>query len=335
MRQVAVAKPPAQQGRRGFTLIELLVVIAIIGLLVAMLMPAVQRAREAARRNSCINNMKQLGLAAHNYLDSQGVFPSGYVIGDPLCDFDFSISNGDFIEPVVFPVDTMTAVGAAPVQQLTNIQEHTMGAYWSWHSMLLPQMDQTTLALDFVQPKNTQPNWQLLQTPIEPYVCPSATFPGSRIAGMGWTNYRGCVGYWQSHDPTLPHYVDPSDPNAVPLNNGIIFENSKIDDRNISDGFSSTILFGESLFGLWPDSYSCCARVRDDQANFDSYWNATDLSGCGNGTTHFFGFGSFHEDVCNFTLADGSSRSISKTIDGGVLRALATRNGREPIQSEF
>ncbi len=84
--------------RRGFTLIELLVVIAIIAVLIALLLPAVQAAREAARRAQCVNNLKQLGLAAHNYLSSQGVFPFGAIQNNnQSCNGCWAVSWGDSI----------------------------------------------------------------------------------------------------------------------------------------------------------------------------------------------------------------------------------------------
>ena len=92
-RSRATARKGRRTRRRGFTLIELLVVIAIIGLLVSMLMPAVQKAREAARRSSCINNMRQLGIAAHNYLSSHRVFPSGFIQTPAACDYPIANFN--------------------------------------------------------------------------------------------------------------------------------------------------------------------------------------------------------------------------------------------------
>ncbi len=94
--------------RRGFTLIELLVVIAIIAVLIALLLPAVQAAREAARRSQCVNNMKQMGLALHNYHDAMSVFPPGYIAAGPYSDGETDVSPG-----------------------------------WSWASMILPQLDQS------------------------------------------------------------------------------------------------------------------------------------------------------------------------------------------------
>ena len=332
------------QGLSGFTLVELLVVIAIIGLLVAMLMPAVQRAREAARRTACINSMRQLGLAAHNYLDSQRKFPSGWVepentidntlanYVDPTTLCDLFLDQTRFPEPVVIPL------GAN--QTTPPITEWGVGPHWSWHAMLLPQMEQSTLQLNFsfrksainqTSPEIIDSNWEYIQTPIESYVCPSASLPSSRPANLGYTTYRGVMGAWTAQQQT--------NNGGEPLNNGIFYKNSSVDDRDISDGMSQTLMFGESLAGLfWADNYACCARARDDRPLFDAYWNVQSSAypgDCPDVSLHFLGFGSFHGDVTVFTLGDGSSRTIAKNIDEQTFWALCTRNGREAIGTEF
>src|SRR5574338_477374 len=111
---------PATSARRAFTLIELLVVIAIIGVLIALLLPAVQAAREAARRASCLNNLKQIGLAMHNYQDAVGAFPPGYL--------------------------------SLTVNDQPNGAE--LGPGWSWGAFILPQMEQAAVynAINFSLP---------------------------------------------------------------------------------------------------------------------------------------------------------------------------------------
>lgn len=315
MRRPSVPRRGRPRRRDGFTLIELLVVIAIIGILVALLMPAVQKAREAARRGSCINNMHQLAIAAHNYLDAHRVFPSGWIDGEPLCDFPLT-----FPQPATVDIyDPTVSAGQARV----ILNDWSLSPYWGWHALLLSQMDQATIDIDFRLQKNDPYNWDLAQIHIEPYICPSApTYP--RPSNLGLTNYRGNMGWWPTDDPNAP------------LNNGIFFANSDISDRDINDGFSQTFMFGETLFGLWADSYACCARARDDQPNFDAYWFAPPDPDC-SGTTdrHFFGFGSYHGDVCVFAFADGHASTVPKTIDTDVFRAMCTRNGREAISIEF
>lgn len=311
-----VSKSVPRKIRAGFTLIELLVVIAIIAMLAALLLPAVQRARESARRSSCLSNIRQLALATHNYLDAHRKLPSGWLEdpSNPLCDFDVT----PFPEPINIP-----QTGNQPPLLITD---WVMGPYWSWHSLILPQIEQSTLAIDFSNLKTTQTNWNYLHAPVPVYVCPSASLPSSRPGnGLGYTNYRGNMGAWSQ-----------SDPNA-PLNNGIFYANSGLDDRDIIDGLSNTILFGESQFGgFWGDNYACCARGRDDQPLFDGHWTGNAQQACNtNGSIHFLGFGSFHADTANFALCDGSARGIAKNIDQQLFWALCTRNGREPITSEF
>jgi prepilin-type N-terminal cleavage/methylation domain-containing protein len=340
---------------RGFTLIELLVVIAIIGLLVSMLMPAVQKAREAARRNSCLNNMKQLGLASHNYLDSHRVFPSGWVEStDPaLAQCEYAVSpwpqpitvdiknDGNLPRNVVTPTVVTSQVNSGrPNNYQVMLNDWALGPYWTWHAMILPQMDQTTVNISFAAPKNNATNWQMLQIPITAYVCPSgASFSSGRPGNLGYSSYRGVMG--ANAVVGVPTQNQPPGPPAasIPSFNGIFYGNSDVADREITDGMSNTLMFGESLFGFWGDQYSCCARVRDDllpqgSGDFDQYWSGDPP--CGQTPNiHFFGFGSAHVDVLNFTLGDGSSRSIAKNIDGTLYRSLCTRNGREPLATTF
>ena len=324
---------------RGFTLIELLVVIAIIGILIALLMPAVQRARESARRTQCINNLKQIVLAAHNYHDSHKSFPSGWLEDQYEC--DYRLHNA---QTAATPVTVPIINRQTQMMQTVTLTEWDMGSYWSWHALLLPEIAQLTVNLNFKFTKYEPNNWTGIQIPIDTY--PSTSLPTTRWHNLGYTTYRGVMGYWQSSDPNEKFYVDPNADPYVPLNNGMFFRNSAISFRDVTDGESSTLMFGDTPFGgFWGDNYSCCARLREDRENFDDYWQdpPADMMTCPNGNElneplvgpQFFGFGSSHGEVSIFSLVDGSTRSISKTIDTDLLRALFTRNGADRVTDTF
>jgi len=168
----ALHRPQSSRVKRGFTLIELLVVIAIIAILVALLLPAVQQAREAARRSSCKNNLKQLGLAMHNYHDTYGLFPPGYI--------------NQFDTVPTTSSDYSNAVDAEKVA-------------WSWGALVLAQMEQSamadTLSVGDVRLKNALSNATTLtamQTPLATFRCPSDTAPPTnttkQLTDSGGTN---------------------------------------------------------------------------------------------------------------------------------------------------
>src|SRR5690242_2517716 len=131
----------ARASRTGFTLIELLVVIAIIGVLIGLLLPAVQKVREAAARTQCVNNLKQIGLACHSYHDANNSFPPGYIDGNP----------------------------AGP-----STPDNDVGPGWGWAAFLLPYVEQQNLykQINFSQGVATGSNAALAQLPLKVYQCP-------------------------------------------------------------------------------------------------------------------------------------------------------------------
>jgi prepilin-type N-terminal cleavage/methylation domain-containing protein/prepilin-type processing-associated H-X9-DG protein len=302
----------ARRSRNGFTLIELLVVIAIISVLIALLLPAVQKARESARRAECKNNIKNIALAAHNYHEAHGSFPSGFIYA----------AGGDvsatFPEPFRFQ------------QRKRNITVNgwVLVPAWSWHAFLLSEMDQQTVNVGFEELKDSPNNIQAIQVGIKPYTCPSASLPAARPipnanpvvpgGGIAYSSYRGNLGTSRS--------------------NGMFYQNSSVRFRDVTDGNTQTILFGESLFGFWGDGFSCCARARfvtdsngvPIQPIFDEYY--TDPN---DPAIQFFGYGSWHDDVMNVAWVDGSVRTLSKSVNAVVFAALVTRNGGERVDDNF
>jgi prepilin-type N-terminal cleavage/methylation domain-containing protein/prepilin-type processing-associated H-X9-DG protein len=224
--------------RRGFTLIELLVVIAIIAVLIALLLPAVQSAREAARRAQCVNNLKQIGLAMHNYHQTTGVFPQGksQAAADPA----FSSNYAGWTE-------------------------------WSAHAEMLPYMEQTPIynAINFMYAGGYNTAAQINATAwiavIQAYICPSDSnvARGAVPIGTGTPNtnsYRGSVGttsgswYWvpgpgyASCQPD-PFKLNGGNPGCSPNSTGLFCYWLPFGIRDVTDGTSNTIAFSESLVG--------------------------------------------------------------------------------------
>ena len=304
------AKPCSSKAvRRGFTLIELLVVIAIIAMLAALLLPAVQQAREAGRRAQCINNVKQIVLAMNNYESSYRCFPPGYITPAP---------GAGQQAPSPEPAQLNTRIQRQPT--ITTVQNWLMPAEWGWQSFILSQMGQGTIDIDYRVPKFGTNNQQFIETKIESYICPSASLPNSRPSNWGYATYRGSMGAYDTNGS--------GPPNAPQTPNGMLYQGSAVRMADVTDGASNTILVGDSLYGFWGDAYSCCVRVWDDSTHpdlFDTYWQVNAAS---NVTLQFFSFGSTHGgDQAIFGLVDGSARQVSKKIDSNVLKAVATRNG--------
>lgn len=308
MRKIPSRKPP-----RGFTLIELLVVIAIIAILIALLLPAVQQAREAARRTQCKNNMKQIGLAIHNYHDVYLQFPNANSGG-----MNMSSLSGSSLFTSILPL----------IDQANAYQQY-----------------------DFTK-GNTDPNNQAVvgqQLPF--YLCPSAptrrAVPGcDEDNGRAPGNYAVSIGsqdfnqYWSFSPP----FRRPN------LDGAIVYTDStpgKTKFRDFRDGTSNTIMIGETAYNL-PDYTFRSGNCTGESRYSFTYWsnpfpgstactteydfNPYDIKGDG-----FFdpnwtrSFRSEHVGGVQFTFSDGSVHFLSSNIDSGLLDSLATRAGGELV----
>jgi prepilin-type N-terminal cleavage/methylation domain-containing protein/prepilin-type processing-associated H-X9-DG protein len=220
-----------QSRTRGFTLIELLVVIAIIAVLISLLLPAVQSAREAARRIQCVNNLKQLGLAIHNYLDANQKFPSG-------------------------GMTPMNATGLSP-----GMSQYY--SYWGPFQGLLPYYEQGTLANSFnysspsyfyaTQDTVNATHQNILACPSDPEVLDgwgvyTSPGPGGWSYKMNLTSYRGICGPWYTpvRNCTLMTSAQYQQLSSNAL--GIIYHGSSVGIAGVTDGTSNTMLMAEYVF---------------------------------------------------------------------------------------
>ena len=294
---------------RGFTLIELLVVIAIIAILIALLLPAVQQAREAARRTQCRNNLKQLGLALHNYHDVHRSFPSGWICVD----------GGQH-----------------------SAHDGLNGA--GWGAMILPYMDQSPLYETFNSnlaihdPANIVFHTSILtawQCPSDPkpniWEIEEEGSPGTVLASLPTANYIGCFGTEELDGCENAPGTAPVSGNGQCIGDGMMYHNSRVRIRDVTDGTTNTFLLGErrtdvdlGWFSTWP------GMVAEGEEAFQRILGSADHVP-NDPAAHFDDFSSHHEGGTQFCLGDGSVRFVSENIDHGLYQALATIQGGEVI----
>jgi prepilin-type N-terminal cleavage/methylation domain-containing protein/prepilin-type processing-associated H-X9-DG protein len=292
-----------RQNRSGMTLIELLVVIAIIGILVAMLLPAIQAAREASWRVRCANNLKQLALAAHNYNNAQGMLPMGTLtMVDPAVNASF------------------------PDELLPGGQFESMSLFVA----MLPALEQQSMfnAYNFSRSAYTAANMTIAATGLSVLWCPSdgrvagsqtvpeayADVPAS--AKICYSSYAGCVGTW---------FVRLPDPVSQANLNGMFRLNRGVSLAEVSDGSSTTILFGERAHGMLsqPDlsDYHWWFDGFESDTFFSSFFPINpervidDLETPDMGNAYVSSASSYHPGGAQFAFVDGSVRFLKETIN--------------------
>ena len=319
------------RNRKAFTLVELLVVIAIIGILIALLLPAVQAAREAARRMQCAGNYKQVGVALHNYHSSHNTFPPGMI---------------------VWTSSTPAACGGPG-------SSSAYYAGWSWGAFCLPFMEQDDAyeMIDFSYPSyfdldayrsGTNNNVLASTQKIPVFLCPSDPQDGELVEITGGGSFDPSHKYADIRQSNMMGVADsrnwscklpkewPKQLNAgTPPANGVMAEREGCKIGAISDGASSTFAVGETTGGgpgthlghLWASW-----NVGDVGDGINGY---STVPGGGRwpdppgsyGEARPGGFSSYHPGGCHFLMCDGSVHFIDEMVEQRTLETLATRAG--------
>jgi len=311
--------------RKAFTLIELLVVIAIIALLIGLLLPAVQKVREAAARAQCTNNLKQIGLALHGYHDANDGFPPGYLDGN-------------------------TDPNSTP--------DNDVGPGWGWAAFLLPYLEQQNVynQINFKQGIGTGSNVAVSQMQLKVYLCPSDAYPQNFTVWptsivAAHSNYVGCNGREEC-------FANAGGSNQA--GNGLFYRNSRNRIAGVTDGLSNTIVVGERSGDHSPSTWTGAvpggrcpawmavqppAPYSTSSSNQPAYENADYAEALclahGNAAhVPSADFPVYDPDVfysmhtgkgANFLFGDGSVHYLTRGIDPTTFQGLCTLAGGEVL----
>ncbi|OJW28028.1 MAG: hypothetical protein BGO49_07500 [Planctomycetales bacterium 71-10] len=319
---------------RAFTLIELLAVLSIVALLIALLLPAVQSAREVARRLQCANNLKQVGLAMHGYHDVWQAFPAGYL-----------------------------SSYAPRAGQPASASE--LGPGWAWGTLILPFLEQRPLYdaanfdLGFGEPTEglrllaLKSNRTIMAAVVSTFLCPSDGRSDGPL-DLGGPSVFGAPGQYVASAGWL-------DSSRTPVEgSGVFSPNSRISLGDVRDGSASTLMIGErarddadaawtGVFGGLDDPAPLCTKRgrpvdscvplmflvlgRTGPAADVVNGEAPDVSPLDARATRPDGFASRHPAGCLFLACDGSTRLVARTVSREVFRALASRSGGEVVDA--
>jgi len=329
--------------RKGFTLIELLVVIAIIGVLIALLLPAVQAAREAARRAQCTNNLKQLALAAHNYISAVNALPQGI-------QFQFDYNSGQFWTSGSILVPLMQYMEQTPIFNAVNFNVNMYDA------------ENLTISASGISS---------LWCPSDPAVSRQRVYPGGLLNGadlkMYYTSYAGNSGTW---------FWYSSNQTKLGQMNGLFYLWSAVSLADITDGTSNTMAFGERAHAILSQDdqlgWHWWTSGNYGDTMFETYYpmnphkrlrNNPGSEG-GGSDAYVASLSSLHPGGVNVAFMDGSVRFLKDTINAwpfnpvtgaptnvtggvnqgntlyvvapptGVYQALSTRNGGETLSAD-
>ena len=316
--KLSMRNQPKCTDRAAFTLVELLVVIAIIGILIGMLLPAVQQVREAARRTECLNNIAQLGLAAHNYEFSNERFPEGVV--DSAKGPILSTPSGQHISLFVQLLPYLEQRGMADRFDVkAGTYAPANGPVRELHVPVLtcPSQAETecNLSLNFSVELGGEDDeedaFELTATPTDP--------AGQGTDTVAISSYAGC-----HHGNETPIDSD---------NNGLFFLNSRIGFEDIYDGSSNTVMFGEYIpskdWNLgWASGTRATLRNMSTLKNANAIFIGTN-AGIAPKPDFVGGFSSYHPGTINFCMADGSVRSLSLNLDPKTAEHIGNREDGE------
>jgi prepilin-type N-terminal cleavage/methylation domain-containing protein len=316
--------------RAGFSLLELLVVLAIIGVAIGLVVPAVQKAREASNKTICQNNLHQLGLAMQMYQDREGSFPAGFLYTPPP-------------PPPPPPQGPSPQFHDRPPRPpFAPIEDPG----WGWGSLLLPYLEQTALAgsINYSIPVESPSTYASRRTILSVFVCPSdydtgtftvLTDQGFNVATAATNSYAACFGAGGLIG-TLPD-----------AGNGVFFRNSAVRSTDIKDGTSYTFALGErgAFFTQTPWAgvmTGGTARTTPGAPVFRSVVEPSPtmvLARIGNKALNDpyaepYDFFSPHAQVTHFAFADGAVHAVRWSTDQSILQALATAAGQEPLPSD-